>query len=68
MTSRKRQRLEELASNGDAIHDHPGDRGSDQRRQKQDASLVKRFRCNYEGCGKVYSRAEHLERHTLNRP
>lgn len=28
---------------------------------------VKRFTCEYEGCEKVYSRFEHLQRHQLNR-
>lgn len=27
----------------------------------------KRFECKFEGCGKSYSRAEHLYRHQLNR-
>ena len=27
----------------------------------------KRFRCGHEDCGKTYSRAEHLQRHQLNR-
>lgn len=27
----------------------------------------KKFECNHEGCGKSYSRAEHLYRHQLNR-
>ena len=27
----------------------------------------KRFECTHEGCGKGYSRAEHLHRHQLNR-
>lgn len=27
----------------------------------------KKFECKHEGCGKAYSRAEHLYRHQLNR-
>lgn len=27
----------------------------------------KKFECKHEGCGKSYSRAEHLYRHQLNR-
>lgn len=28
--------------------------------------LPKRFECQHEGCGRKYSRAEHLQRHALN--
>lgn len=27
----------------------------------------RKFSCDYEGCDKIYSRAEHLQRHQLNR-
>jgi hypothetical protein len=27
----------------------------------------RRFSCDYPNCGKLYSRAEHLQRHQLNR-
>lgn len=37
------------------------------RRRKVKANADKRFECNSEGCGKSYSRAEHLYRHQLNR-
>ena len=61
MESRKRQRDEEKTSRSVA-EETAGDA-----QRKSEVSFVKRFKCNYEGCGKVYSRAEHLERHTLNR-
>lgn len=28
---------------------------------------IKRFKCPHDGCSKAYSRAEHLQRHQLNR-
>jgi len=38
-----------------------------QGRRGRKSDQVKRFECTYEGCGKYYSRAEHLSRHQLNR-
>lgn len=37
------------------------------RRRKANANADKKFECNHDGCGKSYSRAEHLYRHQLNR-
>ncbi|KAL1860934.1 hypothetical protein Plec18167_003785 [Paecilomyces lecythidis] len=34
--------------------------------QPKPTKSAKRFMCHYPGCGKLYSRAEHLERHALN--
>ncbi|KAJ9244749.1 transcriptional regulator family: Fungal Specific TF [Paecilomyces variotii] len=34
--------------------------------QQKPTNSRKRFMCHYPGCGKLYSRAEHLERHALN--
>ncbi|KAH0496891.1 hypothetical protein TgHK011_004235 [Trichoderma gracile] len=36
------------------------------KRRRSRKGLEKRFECNAEGCGKSYSRAEHLYRHQLN--
>jgi uncharacterized Zn-finger protein len=37
------------------------------RRRGAKANSEKKFECKHEGCGKSYSRAEHLYRHQLNR-
>ena len=37
------------------------------RRRKVKANADKKYECRYDGCGKTYSRAEHLYRHHLNR-
>ena len=37
------------------------------RRRGAKAYSGKKFECTHEGCGKIYSRAEHLDRHQLNR-
>mgnify|MGYP000870232937 CR=1 FL=1 len=37
------------------------------RKRTRKANSGKRFECKHEGCGKSYSRAEHLYRHQLNR-
>jgi hypothetical protein len=37
------------------------------RRRGAKANSDKKFECKHEGCGKSYSRAEHLYRHQLNR-
>ena len=47
--------------NGD---DQPG---SSRKRRRSRKSGDKKFLCPHEGCGKSYSRAEHLYRHQLNR-
>ncbi|KAB5566938.1 fungal-specific transcription factor domain-containing protein [Coniochaeta sp. 2T2.1] len=36
------------------------------RRSRRTRPSGRRFECTYHGCGKYYSRAEHLERHQLN--
>ncbi|KAM3556589.1 hypothetical protein ARSEF4850_005453 [Beauveria asiatica] len=36
------------------------------RKRKSRKGLEKRFTCEIDACGKVYSRAEHLQRHQLN--
>jgi hypothetical protein len=37
------------------------------RRRVAKPNAEKKFECKHEGCGKSYSRAEHLYRHQLNR-
>lgn len=37
------------------------------RRRKVKANADKKYECQHVGCGKTYSRAEHLYRHQLNR-
>lgn len=37
------------------------------RRRVVKPNAEKKFECKHEGCGKSYSRAEHLYRHQLNR-
>lgn len=41
--------------------------GSSRKRRRSRKDLDKKFECPHEGCGKSYSRAEHLYRHQLNR-
>lgn len=44
-----------------------GATGSSKKRRRSRKGLDKKFECPHEGCGKSYSRAEHLYRHQLNR-
>lgn len=37
------------------------------RKRSKKSEVEKKFECKHEGCGKSYSRAEHLYRHQLNR-
>lgn len=37
------------------------------RKRTRKVQLDRKFDCSFEGCGKSYSRAEHLYRHQLNR-
>lgn len=41
--------------------------GSSRKRRRSRKGLERKFECPHEGCGKSYSRAEHLYRHQLNR-
>lgn len=43
------------------------DSGKPRKRKRSRKGLDKSFACPHEGCGKSYSRAEHLYRHQLNR-
>ncbi|KAM0325481.1 hypothetical protein ACHAQA_007468 [Verticillium albo-atrum] len=69
---RRRQRSEEKDA-----HDHDdgdegkagssnSDGGPARKRRRSRKGLDKKFECPQEGCGKSYSRAEHLYRHQLN--
>lgn len=44
-----------------------GPPGSSRKRRRSRKGLDKKFECPHDGCGKSYSRAEHLYRHQLNR-
>lgn len=44
-----------------------GATGSSRKRRRSRKGLDKKFECPHPGCGKSYSRAEHLYRHQLNR-
>ena len=41
--------------------------GKPRKRKRSRKGLEKNFPCPHQGCGKSYSRAEHLYRHQLNR-
>lgn len=43
-----------------------GTEGPTRKRRRSRKGLDKKFECPHEGCGKSYSRAEHLYRHQLN--
>ncbi|KAE8871280.1 hypothetical protein PTNB73_02739 [Pyrenophora teres f. teres] len=60
--SRRRDR-EEGSNSGDGEGDG---HGSSRKRRRSRKGLDKKFECPHEGCGKSYSRAEHLYRHQLN--
>lgn len=61
---RRRDRSEEGDVGDGADGDVPG---SSRKRRRSRKGLDKKFECPHEGCGKSYSRAEHLYRHQLNR-
>jgi hypothetical protein len=68
-SSRGRRRTREIENGDDDGHDgDQGDLGSgSKKRRRSRKGLDKKFECPHEGCGKSYSRAEHLYRHQLNR-
>lgn len=41
--------------------------GKHRKRKRSRKGLDKKYHCPHDGCGKSYSRAEHLYRHQLNR-
>lgn len=69
--SRGRRRAREGSSidEGDqnGAHDGAEGVGNSKKRRRSRKGLDKKFECPHEGCGKSYSRAEHLYRHQLNR-
>ena len=70
-TMRGRRRTRE-AENGDGddlgdAGDSGATAGSSKKRRRSRKGLDKKFECPHEGCGRSYSRAEHLYRHQLNR-
>lgn len=50
----------------DQSSEHEGHEGMSRKRRRSRKDLDKKFGCPTEGCGKSYSRAEHLYRHQLN--
>lgn len=68
MRGRRRDRDEDgdTGDGGDGDGDGDGP-GSSRKRRRSRKGLDKKFECPHEGCGKSYSRAEHLYRHQLNR-
>ncbi|KAH6864120.1 hypothetical protein CC77DRAFT_1006251 [Alternaria alternata] len=59
----RRRDRDEDGDTGDAEGDG---HGSSRKRRRSRKGLDKKFECPHEGCGKSYSRAEHLYRHQLN--
>ncbi|GME66287.1 c2h2 finger domain-containing protein [Neofusicoccum parvum] len=62
--TRDDEHVDDLDNNED---DGDGPPGSSRKRRRSRKGLDKKFECPHEGCGKSYSRAEHLYRHQLNR-
>ena len=63
-----RGRRRDRSDDGDTGDGADGDgQGSSRKRRRSRKGLDKKFECPHEGCGKSYSRAEHLYRHQLNR-
>ncbi|KAI4187667.1 MAG: hypothetical protein L6R41_002647 [Letrouitia leprolyta] len=59
-TAKAEDDSDEAKDNVDGTHGKP------RKRKRSRKGLEKSFPCTYEGCGKSYSRAEHLYRHQLN--
>ena len=57
----------EGAHSGDEEKDAAGKVKPERKRKRSRKDLDKKYACPTEGCGKSYSRAEHLYRHQLNR-
>ena len=53
--------------NDKTMLDTPTSEPPKKRRRIVKPNAEKKFECKHEGCGKSYSRAEHLYRHQLNR-
>lgn len=64
---RRRTRDNEDNDEDDGQDDDGTGNGSSKKRRRSRKGLDKKFECPHDGCGKSYSRAEHLYRHQLNR-
>lgn len=64
---RRREREEADGDHNGEGNDGGEATGSSRKRRRSRKGLDKKFECPHEGCGKSYSRAEHLYRHQLNR-
>jgi hypothetical protein len=62
-----RGRRRDRDEDGDTGDGEGDGQGSSRKRRRSRKGLDKKFECPHEGCGKSYSRAEHLYRHQLNR-
>jgi uncharacterized Zn-finger protein len=56
-----------LSREGDKDDDSENGDHPPRKRRRSRKTGDKKFECPHEGCGKQYSRAEHLYRHQLNR-
>ena len=63
---RRTRTSEDGGDDGDQSATEMG-QGPGRKRRRSRKGLDKKFECPHEGCGKSYSRAEHLYRHQLNR-
>lgn len=67
----ERDRSSTAKAEDDSEDEKDGDAGAasgrPRKRKRSRKGLEKNFLCPQEGCGKSYSRAEHLYRHQLNR-
>ncbi|KAF2242839.1 hypothetical protein BU26DRAFT_570275 [Trematosphaeria pertusa] len=63
---RRREREEADGDHNGEGNDGGEATGSSRKRRRSRKGLDKKFECPHEGCGKSYSRAEHLYRHQLN--
>ena len=61
-----KRRIRDETPENDAI-DTPANGASKKRKRRSKVQQDRKFDCTFEGCGKSYSRAEHLYRHQLNR-
>jgi len=66
-TRGRRRDRDEDGDTGDGDGADGEGNGSSRKRRRSRKGLDKKFECPHEGCGKSYSRAEHLYRHQLNR-
>ncbi|EOA83819.1 uncharacterized protein SETTUDRAFT_164235 [Exserohilum turcica Et28A] len=65
-SAENRGRRRDRDDDGDTGDGEGDGHGSSRKRRRSRKGLDKKFECPHEGCGKSYSRAEHLYRHQLN--